>query len=169
MKFYKIQMLGRFIAEYIANVAGLSYSATLDKGRILYDETTNKLYYGNNSGGGQFSQVGGGAADVTYENLNANSDVGTGATQVSQGNHNHTGTYTTCPSGGQTDVPGGGSAINLPATAGRYFYTILFWDNHTVSYLNVASSTSGVGNAGALLGYTGPPGSDVRVIWLKLD
>ena len=88
MKFYKIQMLGRFIAEYVANVAGLSYSASLDKGRILYDETTNRLYYGDNSGGGQFSRVGG-AADVTYENLNANGDVGTGATQVSQGNHAH--------------------------------------------------------------------------------
>lgn len=31
------------------------------------------------------------ATDVTYVNLNANGDVGTGATQVSQGNHTHAG------------------------------------------------------------------------------
>ncbi len=30
---------------------------------------------------------------VTFENLNANSDVGTGATQVAQGDHDHDGTY----------------------------------------------------------------------------
>jgi len=30
---------------------------------------------------------------VTYENLNANGDVGTGADQVAAGNHNHSGTY----------------------------------------------------------------------------
>jgi hypothetical protein len=30
---------------------------------------------------------------VTYESLDANSDVGTGATQVAQGDHNHDGTY----------------------------------------------------------------------------
>jgi hypothetical protein len=29
------------------------------------------------------------ATDITYENLNANSDVGTGATQVAQGDHTH--------------------------------------------------------------------------------
>jgi hypothetical protein len=59
MKFYKIQMLGRFLSEYVANVTALSYSASLDKGRILYDETTNTLYFGDNSGGGQFTQIGG--------------------------------------------------------------------------------------------------------------
>jgi hypothetical protein len=59
MKFYKIQMLGRFLSEYIANVTALTYSASLDKGRILYDETTNKLYFGDNSGGGQFNPIGG--------------------------------------------------------------------------------------------------------------
>lgn len=32
-------------------------------------------------------------ADVTYENLSANDDIGTGADQVSQGDHLHTGTY----------------------------------------------------------------------------
>jgi hypothetical protein len=30
-----------------------------------------------------------GADQVTYENLNANGDVGTGADQVAQGNHDH--------------------------------------------------------------------------------
>ena len=35
----------------------------------------------------------GGAADVTYESLNTNGDVGTGADQVAQGNHNHSGIY----------------------------------------------------------------------------
>lgn len=35
------------------------------------------------------------AADVTYANLNANGDVGTGATQVAQGNHTHTHSSTT--------------------------------------------------------------------------
>jgi hypothetical protein len=59
MKFYKIQMLGRFLSEYVANVTALTYSASLDKGRILYDETTNKLYFGDNSGGGQFNPIGG--------------------------------------------------------------------------------------------------------------
>lgn len=34
-----------------------------------------------------------GAAGVTYENLNTNGDVGSGAAQVAQGNHNHDGTY----------------------------------------------------------------------------
>lgn len=34
-----------------------------------------------------------GASGVTYENLNANSDVGTGATQVAAGDHTHTGVY----------------------------------------------------------------------------
>lgn len=33
------------------------------------------------------------ATDVTYENLNTNGDVGTGASQVAAGNHNHTGVY----------------------------------------------------------------------------
>lgn len=33
------------------------------------------------------------AAGVTYEQLNSNGDVGTGASQVAAGNHNHTGTY----------------------------------------------------------------------------
>lgn len=33
------------------------------------------------------------ADGVTYENLNANSDVGTGATQVAAGNHAHSGVY----------------------------------------------------------------------------
>ena len=33
------------------------------------------------------------ATDVTYANLNTNGDIGTGATQVAQGNHNHSGTY----------------------------------------------------------------------------
>jgi hypothetical protein len=38
------------------------------------------------------------AADVTYDNLSANGDVGTGSTQVSQGNHTHT-QYTDIPTG----------------------------------------------------------------------
>ena len=33
------------------------------------------------------------AAAITYENLNTNGDVGTGADQVAVGNHNHTGVY----------------------------------------------------------------------------
>ena len=33
------------------------------------------------------------ATGVTYENLNSNSDVGTGASQVAQGNHNHSALY----------------------------------------------------------------------------
>jgi len=33
------------------------------------------------------------AADVTFENLDTNSDVGTGAAQVAAGNHTHTGVY----------------------------------------------------------------------------
>ena len=33
------------------------------------------------------------ASGVTYENLSANGDIGTGASQVAQGNHTHTGTY----------------------------------------------------------------------------
>lgn len=32
-------------------------------------------------------------SDVTYETLNSNGDVGTGSTQVSRGNHTHTGVY----------------------------------------------------------------------------
>jgi len=38
--------------------------------------------------------------DITYENLNANSDVGTGADQVAAGDHSHSGLY---PSGGTAD------------------------------------------------------------------
>ena len=34
-----------------------------------------------------------GATDVTYENLSTNGDIGTGATQVSQGDHAHAGVY----------------------------------------------------------------------------
>ena len=33
------------------------------------------------------------AANATYENLNANGDIGTGATQVAQGDHAHAGVY----------------------------------------------------------------------------
>ena len=33
------------------------------------------------------------ATGVTYENMNSNSDVGTGASQVAQGNHNHSALY----------------------------------------------------------------------------
>ena len=33
------------------------------------------------------------ASGVTYENLNSNGDVGTGATQVAAGNHTHSGVY----------------------------------------------------------------------------
>jgi len=60
MKFYKIQMLGRFLSEYVADVSALVYSSSLDKGRIVYDETTNTLYFGDD-GSNQFSQIGGAA------------------------------------------------------------------------------------------------------------
>jgi hypothetical protein len=33
------------------------------------------------------------SSDITYENLNTNGDVGTGASQVAAGDHNHSGTY----------------------------------------------------------------------------
>lgn len=65
MKFYKIQMLGRFISEYVADVSALSYNASLDKGRILYDETTDTLYFGDDSGIGQFSPMGGASIPST--------------------------------------------------------------------------------------------------------
>jgi len=53
------------------------------------------------------------SSDVTYENLSANGDVGTGSSQVAQGDHNHSGTYlesvvddTTPQLGGNLDVNG---------------------------------------------------------------
>ena len=55
------------------------------------------------------------SSDVTYENLNGNGDVGTGSSQVAQGDHNHEGTYlesfdviddTTPQLGGNLDVNG---------------------------------------------------------------
>ena len=53
------------------------------------------------------------SSDVTYENLSANGDVGTGSSQVAQGDHDHEGTYlesvvddTTPQLGGDLDVNG---------------------------------------------------------------
>jgi hypothetical protein len=50
------------------------------------------LAYNSTSGSFEAGSVDA-ASSVTYENLNANGDVGTGSSQVASGNHNHTGTY----------------------------------------------------------------------------
>jgi hypothetical protein len=51
------------------------------------------------------------AADVTYENLNFNGDVGTGSNQVAQGDHNHTGVYLSTSHEGDTVTHGATGVI----------------------------------------------------------
>jgi hypothetical protein len=45
---HRLKAVGKLIAERIANIASVVYNATYDRGRILYDNTTQQLYYGNN-------------------------------------------------------------------------------------------------------------------------
>jgi hypothetical protein len=115
MKFYKVQMLGRFIAEMVS-VSALSYNASLDEGRIVYNEDTNTLYFGDNT---QFGPVGQGGIPATeiilfekntavsgytlltsvddetvFISKGAGSVIGPGATSVgtwTQSGHTHTG------------------------------------------------------------------------------
>jgi hypothetical protein len=59
MKFYKIEMAGRFISQMVADVSALVYNNSLDKGRIVYDEATNMLYVGD-GGASAFTPIGAG-------------------------------------------------------------------------------------------------------------
>ena len=64
MRFYKIECLGRFLSEFVADVSALTYNSSLDKGRILYDETTNMLYFGDDLNN-QFTQIGAGLGSAS--------------------------------------------------------------------------------------------------------
>lgn len=57
---------------------------------------------------------------VTYENLNTNGDVGTGATQVSQGDHAHTGTYEPADATILKDVDIGSTVADVKADTNTY-------------------------------------------------
>jgi len=70
-------------ADTLANLNTKVSDATLDDSSAARTPAS----HGNEAHSATFIQAG----DVTYENLNANSDVGTGATQVAQGNHTHAG------------------------------------------------------------------------------
>jgi hypothetical protein len=94
-RFYKIDTQGK---HWLERLAGPGWVAA-DEARIIYDTVAKKIYYADDSAFQELVNTGDianfiEATDVTYGNLNANADVGTGATQVSRGNHTHTGLLT---------------------------------------------------------------------------
>jgi hypothetical protein len=47
MKNYKKFMIGEFLAQIVSDVTAIVYNSTRDKGRVVYDDNTGGLYYGN--------------------------------------------------------------------------------------------------------------------------
>lgn len=79
------------------------------------------------------------ATSVTYENLDANGDVGTGAAQVSQGTHNHSGVYSE-PGHGHTESDITDFGDYLSTAGGTVSGTINMLDNE---FTNVSTATFG--------------------------
>ena len=103
---------------------------------------------------------------VTYETLNANSDVGTGATQVAQGDHDHSGTYE--PANANllettdvvNDLTTGGTAVPLSAEMGKTLETdkleitdapVFGTDTITSRTLNTELTLAGNGTGGVTI------------------
>ena len=92
------------------------------------------------------------SSDVTYENLNGNGDVGTGSSQVAQGDHNHEGTYlesfdviddTTPQLGGNLDV--NGKTFTQSASAPYEYgtdYKQVDFNQNTAFFTEVDNTTS---------------------------
>lgn len=77
-----------------ANGVTLNNNVVEDIGDVtLTSITSGDVLSWNGSGWVNTVQAGANPAIVTFENLDANGDVGTGADQVAVGNHNHTGVY----------------------------------------------------------------------------
>ncbi len=90
-----------------------------------------------------------GASGVTYENLAANADVGTGATQVAQGDHLHPGVY---------DPAGSASAVqaNLTTHEGDFSLHLTAVQNDAIDGANSPSGSNPLATIEDLL--TGPAG-----------
>lgn len=100
------------------------------------------------------------AADVTYANLNANGDVGTGSSQVAAGNHTHSGVYEPADATILKDADIGSTVqaydADLTVWAGITPGTGVGTFLATPSSANLAAAVTGETGSGALVFGTSP-------------
>ncbi len=95
-KFYGLDIRGK---NWLERLPSAPVWTAADEGRIFYDESADEIKTGTSTGWLRLAPNPHGnaahsstfitATDVTFENLDANGDVGAGATQVSIGTHGH--------------------------------------------------------------------------------
>lgn len=84
MRFYNINTYGKMLLQRLGALPAYESS---DESRILYDSVTESVYYADSTTFQHLANL----TDISFSRLNANGAVGTGATQVAQGNHTHPG------------------------------------------------------------------------------
>ena len=94
MKFYGIDSVGNIKVQRLTT--GERTSTTADSGRVVYDTTLSKMYYGDGSNWQEFGTGGGGGTDF-WNNANTGTTGGSGVVIFKIANANYSGTVTGSP------------------------------------------------------------------------
>lgn len=114
---------------------------------IVYVNDENAVYVVENNE--MVPYPSGSAAIVTFENLNANGDIGSGAAQVAAGNHTHSGIYEPADATIVKDADFASNGILKRTSEGVYsivtdnsdnWNTAYSWGNHSGLYLRLAGA-----------------------------